>query len=393
MPSVADTRVDLSSTVSKGLASRRLPHDFCSSAQFLRCTSSLIMSSDCRAMKRKKKPSQRHQRFLERKAFLERKGILKRRRFKRKEGPLDQARCQSSSKPNCTVQSGDTEQLSSSDLNGNRFILAGASRPWPEAESSQPTFLPKSTDPSMRENPVQKTNPLTHEDSVRLARAAAPCLANLSCFCCNPNKYVAIDCEMVGTGPCGRLAEVARCSIVNYQGDVIYDKYVKPGLPITDYRTRWSGIRKQHMTNAIVFNVAQREILKILKGKIVVGHALHNDFKALKYFHPKSLTRDTSKIPMLKRKAGFPERESVSLKNLAKRLLGKNIQVGRDGHCSVEDACTSMELYQLVEIQWEQKLHNQLSAEHEYTAPELNSEIDRYMDDQYWPADLQEDSK
>lgn len=59
----------------------------------------------------------------------------------------------------------------------------------------------------------------------------------------------------------------------------------------------------------------------------MVGHAIHNDFKALKYFHPKSVTRDTSKIPLLNRKAGFPENESASLKRLTKQLLHKDIQV------------------------------------------------------------------
>lgn len=74
------------------------------------------------------------------------------------------------------------------------------------------------------------------------------------------------------------------------------------------------------------------QILKLLSGNIVVGHAIHNDFKALKYFHPKSLTRDTSKIPLLNRKAGFPENESASLKRLTKQLLHRDIQVTGAGH-------------------------------------------------------------
>ncbi|XP_038668806.1 apoptosis-enhancing nuclease-like isoform X1 [Scyliorhinus canicula] len=383
MPSVAGKRVD--SPVSKDSSSRRLLQGSSSSTQFLHCTSGETLSPSGRTAKRKKKPSRRHARFLERKAFLEKKGILKLSRFKKMEGPFDQASGPSASNLNHTTHSWDTERPSASDENINRSILPGASQP--EAESSHFTFFLKSTKPSSRARSVQRTAPLTRVDS-------ASCLASPPHFCSKPAKYLAIDCEMVGTGPCGRVNEVARCSIVNYQGDVIYDKYVKPGHPITDYRTRWSGIRKQHMVNAIGFDVAQKEIMKILKGKIVVGHALHNDFKALKYFHPRSLTRDTSKVPMLKRKAGFPDRESVSLKNLAKQLLGKNIQVGRDGHCSVEDACASMELYRLVEIQWEKKQYNRLSAtEREHTASETNSEIDRYMGDQYWPADLHEISK
>lgn len=75
-----------------------------------------------------------------------------------------------------------------------------------------------------------------------------------------PSKCVAIDCEMVGTGPCGRVSELARCSVVSYNGDVLYDKYVRPEMPIVDYRTRWSGITRQHMRKAIPFQVAQKEV-------------------------------------------------------------------------------------------------------------------------------------
>ncbi|GAB5583842.1 apoptosis-enhancing nuclease [Prionailurus iriomotensis] len=171
-----------------------------------------------------------------------------------------------------------------------------------------------------------------------------------------PGKMVAIDCEMVGTGPKGHVSSLARCSIVSYHGDVLYDEYVLPPCHIVDYRTRWSGIRKQHMVNATPFKVARSQILKILAGKIVVGHAIHNDFKALQYSHPKSLTRDTSHIPPLNRKAECPENATVSLKCLTKKLLNRDIQVGKSGHSSVEDAQATMELYKLVEVEWEQHL-------------------------------------
>jgi len=51
---------------------------------------------------------------------------------------------------------------------------------------------------------------------------------------------VGIDCEMVGTE--GNRSSLARASIVNYNGIVIYDKYVRPNDRITDYRTWVSGI-------------------------------------------------------------------------------------------------------------------------------------------------------
>lgn len=58
-----------------------------------------------------------------------------------------------------------------------------------------------------------------------------------------------------------------------------------------------------------------------------MGHAIHNDFKALQYIHPKSLTRDTSHIPLLNRKADCPENATMSLKSLTKKLLNRDIQV------------------------------------------------------------------
>lgn len=75
-----------------------------------------------------------------------------------------------------------------------------------------------------------------------------------------PTAVVALDCEMVGTGPGGRCSELARCSILDYHGNVLYDKYVRPCQPVTDYRTRWSGIRRHHLHNATPFIQAREEV-------------------------------------------------------------------------------------------------------------------------------------
>uniref|UniRef100_A0A2K5IMV8 Exonuclease domain-containing protein n=1 Tax=Colobus angolensis palliatus TaxID=336983 RepID=A0A2K5IMV8_COLAP len=156
-----------------------------------------------------------------------------------------------------------------------------------------------------------------------------------------PQKMVAIDCEMVGTGPKGHVSSLARCSIVSYNGDVLYDEYILPPCHIVDYRTRWSGIRKQHVVNATPFKIARGQILKILTGKTVVGH---------------SLTRDTSHISPSTWKADCQENATMSLKHLTKKLLNRDIQVGKSGHSSVEDAQATMELYKLVEVEWEDHL-------------------------------------
>ncbi|XP_060116205.1 apoptosis-enhancing nuclease-like [Heteronotia binoei] len=225
-----------------------------------------------------------------------------------------------------------------------------------------------------------------------------PCssAADANSFCylkCKSKKPVAIDCEMVGTGPGGKVSELARCSVVNYDGDVIYDKYIQPQLPVVDYRTRWSGITRRHLEKATPFVTARAEILQILKDKIVVGHAIHNDFRALKYFHPQEWTRDTSRSPLRKGKGGLLLKTGVSLKSLAKKFLHKQIQVSREGHSSVEDAQTSMELYRLVEMQWEKDMTGQLSTSPSSSPLDNCTDNDHYMDDQYWPEDLNLDCK
>ncbi|MBN3308913.1 AEN nuclease, partial [Amia calva] len=227
------------------------------------------------------------------------------------------------------------------------------------------------------------------EASPTASGRSSPCAS--PCF--GPSKLVALDCEMVGTGPKGRCSEVARCSIVGYYGDVLYDKYIQPLQPVTNYRTRWSGIRRHHLLHAIPFKEAQREILKMLKGKIVVGHALHNDFWTLSYFHPRHMTRDTSHQPLLRQRASLPTKDNVSLKNLAKKLLKRDIQVGRAGHSSVEDAMAAMDLYRLVEAEWELQNQAKLSVTDLTPTPEPISSPSHYMQDQYWPEDLSEDSK
>uniref|UniRef100_A0A8C6S9X5 Interferon stimulated exonuclease gene 20 like 2 n=1 Tax=Neogobius melanostomus TaxID=47308 RepID=A0A8C6S9X5_9GOBI len=172
-----------------------------------------------------------------------------------------------------------------------------------------------------------------------------------------PSKYLSIDCEMVGTGPKGHISQVARCSIVSYNGDVVYDKFIKPPVPITDYRTRWSGIRVRDLHGATPYAEARKEILMLVKGKVLIGHAIHNDLKVLNYCHAKDLTRDTSRIPLLNVKAGFNEREVVSLKRLTKALFNRDIQTGKKGHSSVEDAKATMDLYKLVEAEWDPGLN------------------------------------
>uniref|UniRef100_A0A4W4HB16 Exonuclease domain-containing protein n=1 Tax=Electrophorus electricus TaxID=8005 RepID=A0A4W4HB16_ELEEL len=205
------------------------------------------------------------------------------------------------------------------------------------------------------------------------------------CVGINPSMLVAVDCEMVGTGPGGKYSELARCSLINYYGTVIYDKYILPRLPVTDYRTRWSGITKKHLKGALSFEEARNEILHILKGKVIIGHALHNDFRAMGITVPRHMVRDTSCMKLLRQMCGSSEKE-MSLKRLSSVLLKRNIQVGQQGHCSIEDSRAALDLYKLVEDQWEKSL--QAHVHNLDLAPEPASSLEEYMQDEYWPDSI-----
>jgi DNA polymerase III epsilon subunit-like protein len=110
------------------------------------------------------------------------------------------------------------------------------------------------------------------------------------------SNYVGLDCEMVGIGLSGKQSALARCCLVDFEGVVIYDKYVRPKGFVTDFRTQWSGIRKQDLRagEAITLLECQENVASILKSKFLVGHALKNDLDVLMLSHPRKMIRDTA---------------------------------------------------------------------------------------------------
>lgn len=168
----------------------------------------------------------------------------------------------------------------------------------------------------------------------------------------------ALDCEMV---ECERpnklkLEAVVRISVVDHVGDVVYDKLIKPELPVTDYRTFVTGIYKENLTNAANLTEEKDRLGSLLKGHIVVGHAVGHDLSLLGLNHPFALCRDSSQFITFRRK--FPHKRKPSLKELAKHLLNMTIQVGH--HDSREDAHAAMMLYLKYRQDWDEDAMKQM---------------------------------
>lgn len=158
-----------------------------------------------------------------------------------------------------------------------------------------------------------------------------------------------MDCEMVGVGPKGVESALARVSIVDYDERTVYDEYVLPQEPVTDYRTWVSGISEEHLQPGVAktFQQVQEDVAKLLAGRVVVGHGLENDWASLMLSHPIHLQRDTARYAPMRRATGRPRK----LVELVHMYTKRKIQDGE--HSSVEDAAGTMAIYKTVEQEWE----------------------------------------
>lgn len=183
------------------------------------------------------------------------------------------------------------------------------------------------------------------------------------------DMYFALDCEMVGVGPEGLDSALARVSIVNWDNEVVLDTYVRVEQPVTDYRTFVSGVTKENIQSdsAMPIEKVRFIVANMLRGKILIGHALENDLNVMGLSHPLTDIRDTAKYEPFMRSIeskSAPRSRPIlrprKLKDLVFEKIGEKIQVMGKAHSPIEDAKAAMALYKSVRPEWEQAMINEL---------------------------------
>mmetsp|Transcript_17125 Transcript_17125/g.39368 ORF Transcript_17125/g.39368 Transcript_17125/m.39368 type:complete len:267 (+) Transcript_17125:139-939(+) len=173
------------------------------------------------------------------------------------------------------------------------------------------------------------------------------------------NRAVALDCEMVGVGPRGKISVLARVSVVDYYGNSLFDSFVHVEERVTDYRTHVSGVTESDLKNGVDFGIVRKNVKLLLKNKIIVGHGLENDLRALKIEqdHTWYNIRDsaTQYQPYL-RLDQYGHWRPYRLRDLTWYHLGIVIQEGGKPHDSLEDARAAMALYRHAQQSWDYEI-------------------------------------
>lgn len=164
--------------------------------------------------------------------------------------------------------------------------------------------------------------------------------------------YLAISCSNVGVGPGGTTSMLARVSIVDYRGRIIFDKYVAPTMQVTDYRTSTTGILDSHLhsSEAWSFSAVQQYVANLIKGKVLVGHSIWNDLSVLGIPHPAVFTRDVALYQPFRNALRSPH-QIVGLQTLAWQLMCRRCQESQQH--PLENARVALDLYRSHAEEWE----------------------------------------
>ncbi|CAN1320519.1 RNA exonuclease 4 [Linum perenne] len=173
-------------------------------------------------------------------------------------------------------------------------------------------------------------------------------------------QVVALACKMVGGGSDGSLDVCGRVCLIDQNENILFHSYVKPPIPVTNYRYESTGIRPEHLRDAVPLRQVQKKVQDYLsngepmwkirprgggRARILVGHGLDHDLDRLQVEYPAVMIRDTAKYPPLMKTSKL----SNSLKYLTQAYLGYDIQIGTQD--PYEDCVATMRLYMRMRCQ------------------------------------------
>ncbi|XP_076659844.1 putative exonuclease GOR [Halictus rubicundus] len=84
-----------------------------------------------------------------------------------------------------------------------------------------------------------------------------------------------------------RGLELAEVTVVDMDGNVVYDTLVRPDAEIIDQNTRFSGITAKDLSRASKrLRGMQMDLISFVHAEtILIGHALDYDLRALRILH------------------------------------------------------------------------------------------------------------
>ncbi|PSK35079.1 hypothetical protein B9Z65_1662 [Elsinoe australis] len=212
----------------------------------------------------------------------------------------------------------------------------------PPPSRKRPKMSSASASTSITSKALASPPPRLTPPPTDISHAPHPTSLNVGLTPSPAGRYLSLDCEMVSTKL--HTHSLARVSLTNYHHAILYDSFVLPlpSDPVTDYRTHVSGVAAHHLRPGFArpFAEVQKAVADLLRGRVLVGHALGNDLKVLGLDHPGYAIRDTARYKGFKKFAGG---RTPALRVLAKEVLGLGIQEGV--HDSVVDARVAMELF------------------------------------------------
>ncbi|KAM1448862.1 hypothetical protein ACFX13_007708 [Malus domestica] len=199
-----------------------------------------------------------------------------------------------------------------------------------------------------------------HQDRCQLSGGNAGLLARFANLGIRDNtesgstggtQVVALACKMVGGGSDGTLDLCAKVCLTDEYDNIIFQSYVMPLIPVTNYRYETTGIRPEYLRDAIPLRQVQKKIQDFLRNgepmwkirlrsgraRILVGHGLDHDLDSLQVEYPQVMIRDTAKYP--------PLMKSSKLSNSLKYDIQTGIQ---DPY---EDCVATMKIYKRMRSQ------------------------------------------